>query len=219
MTGTGAATDSAHGHDAVAQTAAQIPGTVTGICGAARSFDGIDDSLSVADPIDGSLDFGSTSFSLSLWVFVSTSAGSYDMPLYKGGASPTTTGYDVELGTGGWSSGLSDGTTRASPSFGMEGQHLAKWTQLTAVVDRSAGRMYSYVNGSSNGSTSISSIGSVSNSSALFMSHPAVNDLFYGQLDEVRIDTSAVSANWISAEYQNIAMRAQFMTIGPEQLR
>src|SRR5262249_46139577 len=52
-----------HGYAASAASAAQQPAVAAGIVGAALSYDGVDDTLTVPDPSDGGLDFGTQSFS------------------------------------------------------------------------------------------------------------------------------------------------------------
>lgn len=211
------ATDtSGNAHDASAPTTAQAPTLVTGIAGIARNYDGVDDTLSAGDPADGSLDFGASSFSYSVWVLVTSSAGLYDHPLHKGGSAPDTPGYDFELGTGVWHSGTADGTSLSTGDLGIETDHLTSWTQLTAVIDRSTGKLLTYVNGTLKSSTA-TSITSVDNAIPLTLGRDTA--FFRGVLDEVRIYKAALSASWIAAEYKNLAARGQFLSIGPAQTR
>ncbi|HEV7556114.1 MAG TPA: hypothetical protein VGO00_11690, partial [Kofleriaceae bacterium] len=88
MSGGAMAPDStAHGNAADAPSATRQPATIAGIVGEARNYDGVDDSLVVADPQTGELDFAMGSFSYSVWVNVATSAGAFDLPFHKGGSS------------------------------------------------------------------------------------------------------------------------------------
>ncbi|MCE7886341.1 MAG: hypothetical protein DYH13_02400 [Alphaproteobacteria bacterium PRO2] len=67
------------------------------------------DRVAIGDPADGSLDFGTGSFSYGLWVYATGSAGSYDMPWNKGGGCATCRGYDMEFGSGSWTTYIGDG--------------------------------------------------------------------------------------------------------------
>ena len=147
-------------------TPGYVPLRTTSHLGYGQTFDGTDDILAIGDPVDGSLDMGTSSFSYSVWVNVTSSAGTWDMPWWKGGSSAGTTGYDMELGTGGWAALIADGSTNPTVAFGTEAEFLHDWVQLTAVVDRSTDVYRIYANGSYKGETSISGFGSVSNSSS-----------------------------------------------------
>ncbi|MFX1324039.1 MAG: DUF2341 domain-containing protein [Promethearchaeota archaeon] len=57
---------------------------VSGQIGTAYNFDGINDYVNVGDPTDGHLDFGTGSFSLSLWVNIDQNTTKYQTPLWKG---------------------------------------------------------------------------------------------------------------------------------------
>jgi hypothetical protein len=111
------------------------PTWTTGRIGNALSFDGVNDYVSIGNPFV--LNLGTNSFTYSVWVNVTQSAGLYDMPFWKGGSNAGAAGFDMELGTGGWSAYVSDGsgTGTKGASFGLE--TLNQWTLLTAVVDRS----------------------------------------------------------------------------------
>jgi len=129
-----------------------------------QEFDGEaspnNDAITIGDPANGSLDFGTSSFSYSVWVYVTSSAGQYDMPWFKGGASAATTGYDFELGTGSWDALISDGSTNPAIYLGDESSYLNQWVYLVGVVDRSANLFRAYVNGSPGGTTDITGFGS-----------------------------------------------------------
>ncbi|MGE5185992.1 MAG: LamG domain-containing protein [Acidobacteriota bacterium] len=207
--------DSAAGHDVSAPTAATTPTSATGIAGGARAYDGVDDHMGVADPSDGSLDFGTSSFSYEVWVDVTASAGTFDIPLWKGGSSLPEPGYDMELGTSAWNAGISDGTVVDETTYGQETLLLGGWHQLTAVVDRAAGRFRSYVDGVQVSSVAISGVLTLSNSSPLQLGNPT--DVFHGLLDEVRIYKLALAPAWITATHANLADRAGYISIGPAE--
>jgi hypothetical protein len=205
---------SGHGNDATA-TPGKVPGPANGIIGAGRHFDGVDDTLRVGDPPDGSLDVGLTSFSYSAWVNVSQSHGPSDMPINKGGGTPTTKGYDMELGTGSWVTSIADGQRVASASFGTE--TLNEWIQLVAVVDRQASTLTAYFDGNQTMVTDISGFGSIDTTAQLTLGHQTF--VFSGVLDEVEICRTALTPAWIAASYANaaVATRASFIAVGTEE--
>lgn len=203
-------------HDATA-TPSDIPLVVAGIVGDARQYDGINDSMAITDPPDGSLDFGTTSFTVGLWVKVDQSAGPWDMPLFKGGSNASAAGYDMELGTGAWLAGFGDGmSTQITPAFGQEVDLLHQWHYLVSQCDRAAGKVRTFLDGAMVDELAFPR-GSVSSGYYVRFGDPI--DEFKGQLDEIRIYTAAISADWIATEYANLAKRAQFQTIGPAESR
>lgn len=203
-----------HGNAATQGTVAAQPAIVGGLVGTARSYDGAADALAIPSPSDGSLDFDTKPFSFSVWVFVTSSVGAYDIPLHKGGGSLTEVGYDMELGTGAWTANLSDGIATKQVQFGPDDTFLNRWVQLVAVVDRAGGHFRGYADGVLVAMTDLSS-GSLTSTHPLELGSPT--DLFHGILDEVRVYTVAVSASWIAAEHANLANRNQFLSIGPQE--
>jgi hypothetical protein len=201
-----------HGYAASAQAVAQQPATAAGIIGGALSYDGVDDLLTVGDPSDGSLDFGTRSFSYSMWVNVTTSVGPYDLPFHKGGSSLSEPGYDIELGTGPWHACLSDTVSVKCATFGIEGAFLGRWVHLTAVVDRAAGKLNAFADRALAESLDISSLGSIDTTYALTFG--VGGDPFHGLLDEVRVCSAPLSPSWIAAEYDNAMSRNAFIAIG-----
>ena len=190
------------------------PVVTDGIAGRGLRYDGVDDSSSV-QPMSADLEFGTASFSYSCWVFVTQSSGQYDMPIYHGGSSASMPGYDMELGTTNWSGHISDGSRTVSPQFGAEPQLLNRWVHLVAVVDRTRGSMNLYTDGQPADAKSITAIGSVDATEPFDIGQP--NFVFHGVLDEVRIYRSALGPDWIATEYANLADRATFVSIGPDE--
>lgn len=173
-------------------------GVVPGIVGDARGFAG-QDSLTAGDPPDGSLDFGSSSFSISTWVRVASSIGEYDMPVFKGGSASVVPGYSLQLGTIGWYANFSDGILDQGIRFGNEIDLIGGWVHLVAVVDRSVPELRSYTNGAFVEAAPII-IGSVDTDDELELGGPNPYR-FAGSVDETRIYRRALSADWIRAEY------------------
>jgi hypothetical protein len=181
------------------------------------------DAIAIGDPADGSLDFGTGSFSYSVWVYVTSSAGQYDMSWFKGGSSAATIGYDFELGTSAWAVNIADGSTTHSVYLDDESSYLNQWVHLVGVVDRGTNLFSAYVNGTPYNSVDITSLGSVSNNySATIGSHPTGTYPFSGKIDEVRVSGTAITADWIATEYNNQSDTAvgsdKFIrSVGPEE--
>lgn len=163
--------------------------------GAALNFNGLDpDSVSLGNP--AVLNFGSNSFTYSLWVYVPKSVGPYDMAWYKGGSSAGDPGYDMELGTGAWAADIADGAGTKQISLGNE--TLNQWVQLTVVIDRANHQFISYSNGAKIDWTDITGFGSTSGTGAL-ISRPAYP--FNGKVDQVRVYNYARTPAQVAYDY------------------
>ena len=207
--------DSAAGHKVTPASPQTTAAVAPGIVGSARSFDGIDDAAP-GDPSDGTLDFGTSSFSVQAWVDVAQSADPYDMVIDKGGDTDVP-GYCFTLGTGNWYAEVGDDNFVAAP-FGSELSLLGHWTQLTAVIDRTSNSLIAFTNGAFSSTVPFGTIGSVDGTSPLAIGSTTSAYRFEGIVDEVRVLKVALSADWIAAEYRNAAMRAQFVTFGSAQI-
>ena len=178
------------------------PTYAAGKIGQAIQLDGVDDYVNIGDPANGSLDFGATSFSYGMWLYVTAPASEYDMPWNKGGACAGCTGYDMEFGNGGWVSNIADGdevqgiTVSSSPI-------LNRWVYVTVVVDRANSQVRAYVDGALVGSNAISStFGSVSNTSAATIGRQSEGGYnFAGLIDDVRIYNCALSQSEVTTLY------------------
>lgn len=206
--------DSAGGHRVTPPSPASTAAIVPGITGSARQFDGVDDATQ-ADPGETGLDFGMTSFSVQAWVDVAQSADAYDMVIDKGGDT-NKPGYCFTLGTGSWYAEVGDDNYIAA-SFGSELAQLGHWTQLTAVIDRTANNLIAYTNGAVVTSLPFGSIGSVDGTTPLAIGSMQGQYRFEGIVDEVRVVKVALGADWIAAEYRNATLRSQFVTFGPQE--
>jgi len=178
-------------------------------------FDGDSDEVAVGDPIDGHLNFGTNSFTVSFWVKFFGSTSDYQLPIYKGGNMDTNAGYEFETNQAGTSLDyqISDGIAQCkSPQIVVD---INQWSYIVGVVDRSADTQKIYKNGTQIGSaTDISSLGSVDNSYDLLFSWDWYS--IYGKLDEVRISSTVRSADWIATEYNNQHYPNLFYSIGEE---
>ena len=171
---------------------------VPGIFGTAANFVGGSQYISIGNPAD--LNFGTGSFTYSLWVYVPASIGPYDIPLWKGGSSASYPGFDIECGTSEWVANLSDGPQQLSIALGPETNN--QWVLLTAVVDRSAGLFDTYRNGVPVASASLGSLGSVSSSNPLYIGGISGYG-FNGKIDDVRIYNTALSATDVANLYSS----------------
>ena len=191
---------------------------VPGVIGGSVNFDGIDDTIGFGAAAP--LEVGTSSFTLSMWVLVTSSVGQYDLPWNKGGAAPgACAGYDISLGTGVWVADATDAMTDYEGIFGMEGSFLGAWVYLTVAVDRPAATMTVYANGAATGQTAISSLGTLTNPTqpAEMGNENCGNDPFHGQLDEVHLANVARAPEWIATEHNNQSSPATFLSIGPQE--
>ncbi|MHA2600977.1 MAG: LamG-like jellyroll fold domain-containing protein [Candidatus Thorarchaeota archaeon SMTZ1-83] len=192
---------------------------VAGKVGDAYDFDGIDAYVDFGDPIDGHLDFGTGSFTISLWLKINASTGTWQVPLNKGHPSILESGYRFETNTAAtnmyfqMSDGISYETSNTqSPTMGA-------WMHLVARVDRSSNDLYLFKDGSYSGSVDISGIGNIDSPEALTLSRGLqLIASIDGGLDEVRMSDTALTDDWIATEYNNQYDPSSFITVGNEML-
>jgi hypothetical protein len=202
-----------------AGTLESTPGIApNGAFGRARVLDG-NDVLDGGDPADGSLDFGTGSFSYTLWVFQTGVLGLYDSPFYKGGGSASEVGYCWLLGTdGGWTAKLHDGTEDTFLELGPPASFANRWVHLAAVVDRAANTFRVYADGGEAARTSLEGVGSLSTPFSLLVGRGTDDNPFQGMLDEVRIYNTALEPDWIRAEVEN-SRASTFLEVDAEEAR
>lgn len=207
------ADSTSHDHDAIGENPGKTPNLVDGIAGNARDYDGTDDSLAVADPGDGSLDFGTGSFSFSLWVKVTQSSGMFDAPIGKGGSTDGDPGYCMLFGSDSWQVKIHDGDNYRDPVVGTE--TLGEWVHIAAVLDRETQQFLGYRDGVFANMEPTTGVGSISSAQPLIIG-VVDQDAFRGTIDEVRISSGTLSADWIKAEHANLAT-STFVAVGQEQ--
>jgi hypothetical protein len=168
----------------------------------AVQLDGTNDYVTMGDPANGSLDFGTGSFTVSVWVYPTASVGCCDMAVFKGGSSSSVAGYDMELGTGAWMASISDGTTNYTVNFCGSPPASSNWYHLALVVDRSSQYVKTYYNGAYQNQTSIASLGSLDATRSLTIGASNVpSNLFQGKIDDLRIYNRALSSTEIASLY------------------
>jgi len=189
---------------------------IQGAIANAIDFDGIDDRVSMGDPSDGRLDFGTSSFSFSLWVNCPLTT-SYQDFLYKGARESAVAGYIIyrrsEASGGTASVSVGDGTQRFQNDFSIASN---TWIYIVGVVDRSSNRLRAYLNGIQQGSgTDISSLGSVSSAQSLLFGDGYDNaDAI---IDEVRISNVARTVDWVLTEFRNQDSPESFYSVEEER--
>ncbi|MHA2332967.1 MAG: DUF2341 domain-containing protein, partial [Candidatus Hodarchaeales archaeon] len=190
-----------------------IQGTTGQILGA-YEFDGIDDVVNMGDPVDGHLDFGTSSFSYSFWINIAQTT-QYVHALNKGSRIAGEAGYCFykRSDTGDASVTIGDTIDRTKSDFAIS---VDTWLYVVGVADRNNNVLHAYINAVEQGSgVSISSVGSVDNSYDFVLSRSG--DEMDGFFDEVRISNVALSADWIATEYNNQYDPNSFYSVGSEE--
>jgi len=160
----------------------------------------------VGDHLDGHLEIGSGSFTLSLWANVDDTTGTYQTLVYKGATGNWDEGYSLGTSTDGLQIAFSvDDDQNGTPVVQSPNATVTydDYYHIVGVVDRTNNRLRIYNNGSEVGSgTDISTLGDVAWDRELQFPWAGSYD-YDGHLDEVRISNGARSACWIDAEYKN----------------
>ena len=166
-----------------------------GKIGQGFNFDGIDDYAS-ASSTNGSLDFGTGSFSFSLWVRMNKVFPASEVGIFVKLMENDSIGWKLVTGasnTLAWRvrSGPSDFIYVYSPSLQID-----TWYHVTGVVDRSANKSLLYINGVlATAGSDITGFGTFDTNRNLFMGTSRA-DLYYSNisLDDVRVYNYALSA-------------------------
>ncbi len=176
---------------------------------------GTDGTVNLGDPNDGHFDFGTGSFTVSIWINVDSSTGITQLPLYKGASSTSDKGYCFSIDPGGNNLAYhaADGDENSvSSSASID---LDEWMYIVGVIDRNNDKIRIYKNGTEiNSGTNINTLGDLNGTEDLQFSLTS-ND-FDGILDEIRISDRLYSDNWILTEYLNQHTPGSFYSIGSE---
>jgi hypothetical protein len=194
-TGTGSIKDrTANKHDATPFGSMTSSNSVDGAAGKALSFDGIDDYLNA-----GNVSVPKN-YSLGLWVLLDT-LGDYQRFIYKD--STYTLWYDKDSvsvrmehmsATTWWRGLLQDGGTHITMITGA-------WYYFIGTFDGTAIRLYE--NGTEVSRSNAISVIPITNSKPLFFGQSKNNSFVKGIMDEIRIEGTARSADWIKLCYMN----------------
>ncbi|MBU4480675.1 LamG domain-containing protein, partial [Patescibacteria group bacterium] len=182
--------------------------TTAGQIGSAMTFDGVDDYVSVGDPVSGSLDMASN-FTITAWVKMSDPASNFDAIINKhsnaGNPSTHGTGYLItshSTANGGVRAYLRDGTN-ASTIDGPSGYDIrdGNWHFVVLRADKS-GNGIVYVDGVAGTLVSLITIGNLSNVTNFIIGWTITTYYFPGLIDDVRIYNYARSAEQIKQDYE-----------------
>jgi len=207
-----------HLHQSPSDPPPQMVDSTTGLGGIAAA--GITSRAGVAAAGDiARLDFGSSSFTYSTWVFVDAPRGLYDAPLFKGGANFDVPGYDFQLGNTAWSANLADGAQSVGIDLGPATVFMSRWVHLVAVVDRATGELRGYVDGVLRATASIVGLGSLDTTYPLRFGNTLTDAQYRGGIDEVRIYPGALSEAWITTEHANYRDPTAFLRVGALEQR
>jgi cellulose synthase/poly-beta-1,6-N-acetylglucosamine synthase-like glycosyltransferase len=160
-------------------------------------------NFSVTD--NSSINFGTGSFTYGSWVYMTSAPATssfYDY-FYKGGLSSSDTGYALYMNDNPAITGkVVSGTTVASNN----GSNLSTgtWYYFVTVVDKTGNLLHVYQNGVDQGTVSISSLGSTTNTKKLYFgTDDGGNSPLNGRMEEVEISGTARASGWIATEYNN----------------
>ena len=191
---------------------------VVGKIGGALDFDGVDDFVDVGDPLDDSLDFGtSTDFTISIWF--ETSSANEQMIVNKRTSGTYDAGYEVYMNGGKIYAKIADGSSSVSESTTQTFNDGINWHHLVVVYDRDD-VMTIYVDGLNKASKSISGILDVNTGQAFTIG--ARNEAgqyayFNGKIDDVMIFDRALSPGEIEKLFERGSNgKAYDLAAGPD---
>jgi Concanavalin A-like lectin/glucanases superfamily/Right handed beta helix region len=182
-------------------------GVTLGVAGAlpadpstAARFDGVNDLVTMGDPVSGALDFGSGDFSVELWVRTAVN-GERSLVAKRGS------------GAGSWLLTVTDdtghvGQIRAGVSDGVAGQQVYStraiddgvWHHVIVVADRGSALRF-YVDGVAAGTAPSPPPGSVSNTGPFQLGKISGYQHLNGDLDEVAVYATALTPAQVAAHY------------------
>jgi hypothetical protein len=194
---------------------------VTGKIGKAFDFSPTDGEVDWGDPLDGHLDFGTGSFTVSTWVNIDGPVGPNAWPqlVWKGFES-WAKGYCLEYNdtSNQFTMCINDGTSEYGQGSPYASFSDDTWYHVVGVADRTADKLRIYRNGVEQGTGStISPIGDLNNTEPLTVSADGSWGFLDGMLDEVRISSGARSAGWILTEFNNQDRPDLFISKGNEE--
>ena len=210
----GNSTDSTGNGNTLSAIGGVTIGGATGKFGSATDFDGSDDRVTAAD--DASLDVLAGDFTLQSWV--NPDVVGFQPYMNKGRRSGGRPAYSLDLHSDGQLGFFlqDDLSGFVAPLAGS--YSAGAWVQHITTFDRSAnGEMY--VNATSVATTSITAENGSINTSDTFNigsrlgSDGSPASYFNGKVSEARLLKSLLSANWITAEYNNQNSYSTFYSV------
>ncbi len=189
----------------------------TGKINGADSFDGSDDYGDYGDKSDFDFTTGED-FTIGIWIKTSV-AGVRKGIVGKRSSGGGWVGYELEV----TDSNIVRGRIRKTGGADVDTVSSSNvtdgsWHHIVFVADRDANGQI-YIDGSTDGSpVDISSQnGDLSNSDSFWVARDDAAGYFNGIIDEVRISSTARSADWIATEYNNQSSPSGFYSVGTEE--
>jgi len=180
---------------------------VSGKYGNALDFDGSNDYISVSD--DSSMDFGTGSFSISLWV-IATNYNNQSMMIINGTSGGGYSGkrYSLRYDDDDVKFAIDDNSTKTE--FGTSSDFLSggAWHHVVAVRDRADDELRIYVDGSESASTTDNTNNSIDSASEpVYIGRDGIDyngNYVDGRMDEICMFDYALSQSEITDLYNGI---------------
>ena len=177
-----------------------VPSALATDSNSAIGLDGVNDNASMGDPASGLLDFGTGDFSVEFWLRTAVNAEQSVVSKVPGsGPSWLLTVSDDPGGVGMIRARVTDGTvTRYAYSSSAVDDN--RWHHVVVAVDRDSG-ISIQVDGSTPRFTAGAAAGSISNTGSLLVGSGGGYPYFRGELDEVALYPTLLSAARATAHY------------------
>jgi hypothetical protein len=180
--------------------------STTGKMGGGVTFAGGTDTIDVGDLANA--DFGTSPFTVSLWLKTSTTSGQYIIG--KRAVCMHDSFWNASMSSGGVTNEIDEDSSGTNHGAGSSSGNITNNAWHHVVLTRSGASLGVYIDGSSAGSGSTGGTTNLSNSASLLLANNPCG-AFSGEMDEVRISGGvARSANWIASEYNNLSDMAAF---------
>lgn len=174
----------------------------------AESIDGVQDKVNIPNPAVDVFDFPPTAdYTIESW-FKGSSLEADTFPVYRGGSSASTKGYNLEINDdsplGSANCSYSDGTTR-DVAVDTVSVLDNKWHFISCVMDRSVSAgLHIYVDGILKGSdTSLGATINFDNTGSVEIGERNAQSEFVGAVDNVRIYNYARTAAQVAWDYNH----------------
>lgn len=170
---------------------------VSGIRNTAYSFDGGGDVITI--PHDSSLDFGTTSFSTSVWI--KTTSTTDGRILHKGNATGRWWAINYNQSSNQLQYFFDDGSSTVSVNEDISRVSTGNWHHMVFTLNRESD-LTGYIDGKSIGSTDATGLGDIDTGADLEVgADPTESIYFEGDIDEIRIYDRALGADEVKALY------------------
>ena len=184
---------------------------VAGMVGGAQYFDGANDWIDIAN--HAALNMGST-FAVSAWMKFEGTTYTWNRPISRKTTWDGSSGWELQLHDkvpsqmdAGGSSGTQAGAVNMVPTWLNQA-----WYHVTVVYNGTTATLYR--DGVQRGSGTVAAVVDNTNPLVLGTDSDHTEIKWTGRLDEVRIQDSIPSADWIWACYQNEALNNGFCSYG-----